>query len=121
MVRGFSPDRIAGVRAEMNNARITLVPILLWSACSVLAQAQGPGWTLGPFVRPGHWAYHRAKSEIHLYRSNYQQTCALGGAAYFQSCSDCAHGKGLRVLSGRGRLRDYGHRHAHVSAGPGVE
>jgi hypothetical protein len=52
MVRGFSPDRIAGVRAEVNNGRITLVPILLWSACSVLAQAQGPGWTLGPFVRP---------------------------------------------------------------------
>jgi beta-1,2-mannosidase len=35
----------------VNNARITLVSIL-WSASSVLAQAQGPGWTLGPFVRP---------------------------------------------------------------------
>jgi beta-1,2-mannosidase len=36
----------------VQNARITLVSILLWFASSLLVQAQGPGWTLGPFVRP---------------------------------------------------------------------
>jgi predicted GH43/DUF377 family glycosyl hydrolase len=35
----------------VQKAAVTLVSIL-WSASSLLAQAQSPGWTLGPFVRP---------------------------------------------------------------------
>ena len=98
-----------------------VLSILLLSASSVVAQSQGLSWTLGPFVRPVDAPIIEPDPKAVFTDPITRKPVHWEALHTFNPAAIVRHGKGLCVVSRRGRLRDHGHRHAHVPPGPGLE